>query len=176
MIFSMAPTRLKSTERDTGIVGLGKMKRLEEKEMNRSVGRKRGKDEMQKGGRRVEEMWERGETFHSATVWETEGEKGGEWGREIIACLRAAILSCAMNTKDYTALQSTPLSLFFFAHPLKTQQNCSCRIIHRYLTYSKLSTSSIHDYWYLMSSGKDSTSLDTFSRDLCPAIKMYMWP
>lgn len=50
----MAPTRLKSTERDTGIVGLGEMKRLEESERMRSVGRR------EKGGMKtIEEMRER---------------------------------------------------------------------------------------------------------------------
>lgn len=50
-------------------------------------------------------------------------------GREIIACLRAAISSCAMNTKDCTALQlalSLSLSPSLRAPPLKTQRNCSC--------------------------------------------------
>lgn len=53
---------------------------------------------MQEGRRQVGEM---GETAQQCGRQERKVKSEG--GREIIACLRAAILSCAMNTKDYTA-------------------------------------------------------------------------
>lgn len=69
------------------------------------------------------------------------GRQKGEREREIIACLRAAILSCAMNTKD-TALELTPpppnthTSLALFAPPLKTQRNCRCPKLHTDISFT----------------------------------------
>lgn len=86
------------------------MERQRRKERKRS-GRKRGRMK-RKGRREGEEVGgegERGDISWRNSVGDRRRER---WRvREIIACLRAAILSCAMNTKDCTALQSTPLSL-----------------------------------------------------------------
>lgn len=78
MIFSMAPTRLKSTERvrECGVRRDGETE---------GGGEEEGEDEMQRGGKEVEEVGERGETVNSATVWETEGERGGEGERLLLA-------------------------------------------------------------------------------------------
>lgn len=144
MIFSMAPTRLKRESQ--GVRG-------------ERGWRDRGRRRMGGWGvQEVVEAGERGETFHSATVWET--------GREIIACLRAAILGCAMNTKH---CNSPSLSLFPVEDAAEFQLPTS---YPETLTYSPLKTTqrplsakSTHNYSLQTYTLRDPTRTDTFFDD-----------
>lgn len=100
------------------------------------------------------------------------GRQKGEREREIIACLRAAILSCAMNTKD-TALELTPpppnthLSRSLCSPIENAAELQMPKTTHRYLFYSLLkaaeqqpSSKSICNYSYQTSMRTDPTSTD----------------
>ena len=148
--------------------------------------RKRSWREKERKRRKMKRRGEESERerFHSATVWETEE------GREIIACLRAAISSCAMNTKDCSAPQlslSLPLSPSLCAPPSKTQRNCSCPnytpITHFTLrrknpTRQQLSTPSIRNYspqdphtHTPETPNQPGTRFEQISIDVCATIK-----